>query len=232
MALLWHEPAQDPFSSSLGKPPSTRGWPRGQGTCSPPQPCLQPPPVRAWGPEPEPPDLLPSPTGQRVLGLPERESAGALGRRSQAGDGDRDCASYLLSQSCVRENPDPWGPGHCPRSRAAGQVVTSWRVSQPWGCRQHGVGNPPPVDCRGLQLLGATRGWGGRELSQGQGVGGHPWLHPHESTVTAPSSREVPVLWAQISPSAQGGHRLYQVGSFSRTPGVGPQTGRGKARGT
>lgn len=232
MALLWHEPAQDPFSSSLGKPPSTRGWPRGQGTCSPPQPCLQPPPVRAWGPEPEPPDLLPSPTGQSVLGLPERESAGALGRRSQAGDGDRDCASYLLSQSCVRENPDPWGPGHCPRSRAAGQVVTSWRVSQPWGCRQHGVGNPPPVDCRGLQLLGATRGWGGRELSQGQGVGGHPWLHLHESTVTAPGSREVPVLWAQISPSAQGGHRLYQVGSFSRTPGVGPQTGRGKARGT
>ena len=116
MALLWHEPVQDPFSSSLGKPPSTRSWPRGQGTCSPPQPCLRPPPVRAWAPEPEPPDLLPSPTGQSVLGLPERESAGALGRRSQAGDGDRDCASYLPSQSCVRENPDPWGPRHCPEA--------------------------------------------------------------------------------------------------------------------
>lgn len=174
MALLRHEPAQDPFRSSSGKPPSTRGWPRGQGTRSPPQPCLRPPPVRAWGLEAEPLDLLPSPPGQSVLGLPKRERAGALGRRSQAEDG----ASYLLSQSSVRETPDPCGPSHHPRSRAAGRVVTSWRASQPWDCRQHGVGNSPPVDCRGAPTAGGHQGMGRQRAQPRPGGWGSPLAAP------------------------------------------------------
>lgn len=78
-------------------------------------PASGPPPVRAWGLEAEPPDLLPSPPGQSVLGLPERESAGALGRRSQAEDG----ASLPAESELCERDSDPYWPHTRPRSRAA-----------------------------------------------------------------------------------------------------------------
>ena len=216
MALLQHEPPQDPSAQPWASLPLRAAGPEARAHAPHHSPASS---LLLLGPG----DWNPSPQTSSLLHL-ARECAGASregerwGLREQVPGWGWRHRLRLLPAKVRAVSERIRGPGHCPRSRPAGWVVTSWWVSQPWDCRQHGVGNSPPVDCRGgAPTAGGHQGMGRQRAQRRPGGWGSPRLHLHESTVTAASSQEGPVLWAQICPSAPG-HRLYTRRALSPGP--------------
>ena len=230
MALLQHEPPQDPSAQPWASLPLCAAGPEARARAPHHSPASS---LLLLGPG----DWNPSPQTSSLLHL-ARECAGASregerwGLREQVPGWGWRHRLRLLPAKVRAVSERIRGPGHCPRSRPAGWVVTSWWVSQPWDCRQHGVGNSPPVDCRGgLQLLGATRGWGGRELSEGQGVGGHPGCTCMNQLLLQPVLKKAPCCGPRSALLLQG------IGStpgglFLQDPKSGTPNWEGRARGT
>lgn len=166
-------------------------------------------------------------------GASQEREATPWGENAQSGGQDRNCTSWPLGQSRVRERPENLDiRAEAPSEMGGlwGRAGASWQVPRALACSS--VDKSPSSGGQGGSISWAKRARPRPRL------GDHHWTRVHGETVDTASSGEGPALWAWLAPPTQGGPRSTLVGSFPPDTRSGPDweggilmLGWGKARG-